>query len=96
MGYGGYLNPFTGEAQINGQLPTLAFITTSAHEQAHQSGIAVKNEANFLAFLKTYKHANPYIRYAGTALHCVTVGMHSIETIRLCHRNSLKAEDRRT
>ena len=65
MGYGGYLNPFTGEAQINGQLPTLAFITTSAHEQAHQSGIAAENEANFLAFLKTYKHANPYIRYAG-------------------------------
>lgn len=64
MGYAGYLNPFTGEAQVNDRLPTLALITTAAHEQAHQEGIAAENEANFKAFLKTYQHPDPYIRFA--------------------------------
>ena len=65
MGYAGYLNPFTGEAQVNDQLPTLALITTVAHEQAHQTGLAAENEANFQAFLTTSQHPDPYIRFAG-------------------------------
>lgn len=64
MGYAGYLNPFTGEAQVNDRLPTLALITTAAHEQAHQRGIAAENEANFRAFLQTHQHPDPYIRFA--------------------------------
>lgn len=64
MGYAGYLNPFTGEAQVNGRLPTLSFIFTAAHEKAHQQGIAAEEEANFYAFTTTYKHQNSYIRYA--------------------------------
>ena len=65
MGYAGYLNPFTGEAQVNIAMPTLALITTAAHEQAHQTGIAAENEANFRAYLTTIQHADPHIRYAG-------------------------------
>lgn len=64
MGYAGYLNPFTGEAQVNSRLPTLSFILTAAHEIAHKEGIAAEQEANFYAFTTTYQHQNSYIRYA--------------------------------
>ena len=64
MGYAGYLNPFTGEAQVNSLLPMLSFIHTAAHEKGHQEGIAAENEANFYAFLTTYQHNNKHIRYA--------------------------------
>lgn len=64
MGYAGYLNPFTGEAHINDRLPTLILITTAAHEQAHQEGWAAENEANFQAFLHTYRHPDPYVQFA--------------------------------
>ena len=64
MGYAGYLNPFTGEAQVNSLLPMLSFIHTAAHEKGHQEGIAAENEANFHAFLTTYQHNNKHIRYA--------------------------------
>jgi hypothetical protein len=64
MGYAGYLNPFTGEAQVNSLLPMLSFIHTAAHERGHQEGIAAENEANFHAFLTTYQHDNKHIRYA--------------------------------
>ncbi|MEZ0129059.1 DUF3810 domain-containing protein, partial [Flavobacterium sp. LBUM151] len=36
MGFGGYLNPFTNEAQINDLLPMYNFPQTTAHEMAHQ------------------------------------------------------------
>ncbi len=65
MGYAGYLNPFTGEAQVNGHIPRLSYITTAAHEMAHQQGYAPEQEANYQAFLTTTHHPNPYIRYAG-------------------------------
>ncbi len=65
MGYAGYLNPFTGEAQVNGRIPRLSYITTAAHEMAHQQGYAPEQEANYQAFLTTTHHPNPYIRYAG-------------------------------
>lgn len=64
MGYAGYLNPFTGEAQVNSRLPTLSFILSAAHEIAHKQGIAAEEEANFRAFTTTYQHQNSYIRYA--------------------------------
>ena len=65
MGYAGYLNPFTGEAQVNCLLPTLSMITTIAHEMAHQKGFAPEQEANYWAFKNTTTHPNLYIRYAG-------------------------------
>ena len=65
MGYAGYLNPFTGEAQVNAKMPTSSYITTVAHEQAHQLGYAREQEANYLAFVHCIEQKNPYIQYAG-------------------------------
>lgn len=65
MGFSGYLNPLTNEAQINYMLPEFKFPTLISHEMAHQIGYAKENEANFMAVLATINHPNPYFSYAG-------------------------------
>ncbi|MEA1785091.1 DUF3810 domain-containing protein [Arenibacter sp. GZD96] len=64
MGYGGYLNPFTNEAQVNGKLPRLRFPVVSAHEIGHQLGYSAENETNFIGYLATETHTDPYFKYA--------------------------------
>ena len=65
MGFAGYVNPITLEAQVNSLMPSLSYITTAAHEMSHQLGIAAENEANFIAFRATVSHPNRYFQYAG-------------------------------
>ncbi len=65
MGYSGYLNPFSGEAQVNNLITTYKFPVVASHEAAHQIGYAAENEANFIATLATLHNDDPYIRYAG-------------------------------
>ena len=66
-GYAGYLNPFTLESQINRLLPKLSFVTTAAHEMAHQFGIAAEDEANYIAFYSLIDHSDEYLRFAAHA-----------------------------
>ncbi len=65
MGFGGYLNPFTNEAQVNYKIPKYNFPTTSTHEMAHQLGYASESEANFIGFLASIENENIYFRYSG-------------------------------
>ena len=65
MGFGGYLNPFTNEAQVNDKLPMYNFPFTVCHEMAHQIGYASESEANFIGFLSTVKNKDLYFQYAG-------------------------------
>lgn len=65
MGYGGYFNPFTGEAQVNSKTPKALYAVTVAHEHAHQLGIAAENEANFIGVLASLKNHDKFIQYAG-------------------------------
>ncbi len=65
MGYSGYYNPLTGEAQVNNLIKTYKFPVVSCHEQAHQIGYAAENEANFIATLATLHNDDPYIQYTG-------------------------------
>jgi len=46
----GYYNPFTGEAQVNQQLPSFMLPFVICHEMAHQQGIAREEDANLLAY----------------------------------------------
>ncbi|MFV0247387.1 MAG: DUF3810 domain-containing protein [Tenacibaculum sp.] len=64
-GTSGYLNPISGEAQVNYQIPKNSFPVTTCHEIAHQIGWAAENDANFIGFLASIYHANAYFRYAG-------------------------------
>lgn len=66
MGYGGYLNPFTGEAQVNHLLPSYRLPVVSAHEVGHQLGYSAENETNFVGYLATRQHPDPYFRYSAS------------------------------
>ena len=65
MGFSGYLNPITNEAQVNGLILNYKAPTTSCHEEAHQLGFAKENEANFIAALTTMNDDDPYFNYSG-------------------------------
>lgn len=74
MGFSGYLNPFTNEAQVDYLLPKFRFPTTASHEVAHQLGYAAENEANFISYLATTNHPDTYFKYSGYAFalgHCL-------------------------
>ena len=65
MSVSGYLNPFTGEAQINQFYPKVYLPDIASHEVAHQLGFAPENEANFLGYLAATHHPDLYFNYAG-------------------------------
>ncbi|WP_306352130.1 DUF3810 domain-containing protein [Flavobacterium sp. '19STA2R22 D10 B1'] len=65
MGFSGYLNPFTNEAQVNDKIPLYQFPLTTCHEMAHQIGYASESEANFIGFLASVKNEDIYFQYSG-------------------------------
>ncbi|WP_062061011.1 DUF3810 domain-containing protein [Aquimarina longa] len=65
MGFSGYLNPITNEAQVNSLILNHKTPTTSVHEEAHQLGFAKENEANFIAVLVTTNYDDLYFKYSG-------------------------------
>ncbi len=67
MGYGGYLNPFTHEAQVNGRLPNFKFPVVSGHEIGHQVGYSAENETNFIGYLATIYNPDIYFQYSAYA-----------------------------
>ncbi|TRX39786.1 DUF3810 domain-containing protein [Flavobacterium restrictum] len=68
MGFGGYLNPFTNEAQVNYLGPMYSFPMTTNHEMAHQMGFASESECNFIGFLASVKNDDLYVQYSGYSL----------------------------
>ncbi|MCR5682737.1 MAG: DUF3810 domain-containing protein [Clostridiales bacterium] len=56
---------FTGEANLNTNYPDFVNVYTTAHEMAHQRGIAREDEANFMAFLVCIASDDPYMQYSG-------------------------------
>ncbi|QLG44104.1 DUF3810 domain-containing protein [Costertonia aggregata] len=66
-GYGGYLNPFTNEAQVNGRIPKFRYPVVSAHEIGHQTGYSAENETNFIGYLVTANNPDIYFKYSAYA-----------------------------
>lgn len=64
LGFQGYYNPFSGEAQVNTTIPRFMEPFVTAHEIAHQIGYAKENEANFVAFLACRSYASPVFKYS--------------------------------
>lgn len=74
MGYGGYLNPFTHESQVNSKIPNFRFPVVCGHEIGHQLGYSAENEVNFIGYLVMASHEDAYLRYAAYAYalsHCL-------------------------
>jgi len=61
----GYYFPWTGEAQINAEMPGSLWPRVAAHEQAHQRGIARENEATVVGLLVCLKSPDPLVFYSG-------------------------------
>ena len=64
MGYGGYYNPLSGEAQVNDRLPAFGLPYTCAHEVAHQLGFAKESEANFIGYLAALHSTDSSLMYS--------------------------------
>ena len=64
MGFSGYLNPFSGEAQVNRKIPLSSYPITTTHEMAHQLGYASENEANYIGYLACIHSENMYFQYS--------------------------------
>lgn len=64
LGYSGYYNPLSGEAQVNTAIPDFLIPFVACHEIAHQAGYAKENEANFVGFLAARRSADSSIRYS--------------------------------
>ena len=58
---------WSGEANVNVNYPDYVVVFSTAHEMAHQRGIAPEDEANFVAYLACAASDDPYIRYCGHA-----------------------------
>ena len=68
MGFAGYLNPITNEAQANYLIPKNSYPATLCHEIAHQTGIASESEANFVGYLAAIHSKDNYFNYSGYAM----------------------------
>jgi len=64
MNVGGYLNPLTGEAQVNVTTPGFLHPFTICHEVAHQVGYAPEETANFVGYLVADNSQDLRFRYA--------------------------------
>jgi len=64
IGFAGYYNPFSGEAQVNTRNPLFTQPYTACHEVSHQLGYAKENEANFVGFLAASRSNDPAFRYS--------------------------------
>ncbi|MBU2996514.1 DUF3810 domain-containing protein [Cellulophaga baltica] len=67
MGYGGYLNPFTNEAQVNSLVPNFRFPVIAGHEMGHQIGYSAENETNLIGYLVTLNNDDRYFKYSAYA-----------------------------
>jgi hypothetical protein len=64
MGFSGYYNPFTGEAQLRTDIPRILIPYIACHEMAHQLGYASESEANFVGYLAAAASHDVYFRYS--------------------------------
>lgn len=51
LGFTGYYNPFSGEAQVNTTVPDFLIPGITLHEMGHQLGYAKEDEASFAGYL---------------------------------------------
>lgn len=64
LGFTGYYNPFSGEAQANNTVPEFVQPFTTCHEIGHQLGFAKENEANFAGFLAARASPHQAFQYS--------------------------------
>jgi len=64
LGFLGYFNPFTSEAQLNTTIPKILLPAVCCHEMAHQLGYASESEANFVGYLACKESKESAFKYS--------------------------------
>lgn len=64
LGFQGYYNPFSGEAQVNTTIPQSIEPFVATHEISHQLGYGKESEANLTGFLACKLHPSVNFKYA--------------------------------
>lgn len=64
LGFSGYYNPFTGEAQVNTTIPDFLQPFVTCHEVGHQLGYAKENEANFAGYITATASGDDVFMYS--------------------------------
>jgi hypothetical protein len=65
IGLEGYYNPLSGEANVNMLLPVVDLPFVTAHEIAHQLGVAREDEANLVGYLVATNSKDLNFQYSG-------------------------------
>ena len=86
MGYSGYYNPFSAEAQVNSEIPLTQMPFTSCHEIAHQLGFAPEQEANFIGYLACIYSNVDFVQYSGY----LTALSYSLNNLRYIDKEKYK------
>lgn len=64
VGTSGYFNPFTGEAQLNYQMPYFSRPMVACHEMSHQMGYGPEDEASFAGYVIALGSKDRLLRYS--------------------------------
>ena len=88
-GYAGYLQPFTGEAQVNFYGPAYDLPFTVCHEMAHQLGYGSESEANMIGFLACSNSSDPTAQYSAYS------NMQGYALLEMSNRDSVLFRDYR-
>lgn len=64
IGFTGYYNPFTAQAQLSTNVPNIVMPFVACHEIAHQLGYASEDEANFVGYLAAVRSKNILFKYS--------------------------------
>ena len=88
IGFLGYFNPFTSEAQLNITIPKILLPMVCCHEMAHQLGYASESEANFIGYIACKQSSEPAFRYS------VYYDLFSYVINDLYYRDSAKAKEK--
>lgn len=65
LGYSGVYLPFTGEANVNADIPDCLIPATISHEISHQRMVAAEEEANFVGILACITSNDVEFQYSG-------------------------------
>ena len=62
----GQYSAFTGEANVNVNIPVFFIPSTACHEMAHQRGFSREDEANYIGYLACMLNPNAFFQYSGS------------------------------
>ncbi len=74
INFTGFYFPFTGEANLNVDIPLCMIPSTAAHEMAHQRGLSSEQEANFVAILACLESGSDAYVYGGLLFGFIHLG----------------------